>query len=398
MYVSALMRYSALRSIMSEFDIEQLAARIASSESNNYLSGVPLYECIRRELHSMILEGNYPDNCRLPSDKEIASILGVNTRTLAKALNELRDAGLLIRQRAKGTYINLASLESKDALSVNGNQVAVVFDDVNTRLFQNELFISMHKQLSANGFETLFASSSQKAEKQFKDVQAMFLKPDCCGCIFWSIMEIEQVQMLMKMKPRNFPLIILDKKYPEIEHDCVRYDAYKSGREAAQYYLEQGFQNFLFLAPLRSKPFLDLRIKGIRSVLQKESLKVIFHKKNEILDLNKYRRHAIIVNNTESLFLMYNQFQKNNFDLQKISPVAIFCTQFQILPPMPLLQVLFPASELGNKAVEILISRLRGDQSRPKQHLITHQSCTLIKQNDYQFLGNALKYSYEISK
>jgi DNA-binding LacI/PurR family transcriptional regulator len=366
---------------MSAFDIDKLAQRLSSFEGNNYLSGVPLYECIRRVMHSMIQEGELPDGCRLPPDKDLARGLGVNAQTLSKALNELRNSGLLVRQRAKGTFVRAAGAASAAAVPGRGNQVGVVYDTAAHNTFQAELFVTLHNHLAAQGLDILFVSSSMQAEKQFADVQAMFLNPSCCGCIVWSIMSDAQVRALLQSKPRHFPLVILDKEYPGIQYDCVCYDVFEAAREAAQYHIAQGCQKLLFLAPERCQTFSGPKIGGIQSVLGEHPLDILFHRSGDILDLEKYRRHAVVTINCESLHWLCSQYQAAGLDTRNLPPVATFCTATDVLPPMPVLQLLFSPRTLGGKAVDVLLARLRGDTSQRMQFQIGHYACTLKKAN-----------------
>ena len=63
----------------------------------------PLYSQIFLLLRNKILNGEYPNGAFLPSETEIANSFGVSRITAKRALNELAEAGLAVRQRGRGT-------------------------------------------------------------------------------------------------------------------------------------------------------------------------------------------------------------------------------------------------------------------------------------------------------
>jgi GntR family transcriptional regulator len=65
----------------------------------------PLYSQIVLLLRNKILNGEYPNGAYLPSESEIASTFGVSRITAKRALNELAEAGLAVRQQGSGTRV-----------------------------------------------------------------------------------------------------------------------------------------------------------------------------------------------------------------------------------------------------------------------------------------------------
>ncbi len=63
------------------------------------------YVEVYNKLFKMINEGTFPDNCRLPSEPDLAKDLGVSRTTLRQALSLLQDDGLIKNIRGKGNFI-----------------------------------------------------------------------------------------------------------------------------------------------------------------------------------------------------------------------------------------------------------------------------------------------------
>lgn len=63
------------------------------------------YQAIRAELEAKIQSGELAPGARLPTEAELQAQHGVSRATAQKALNELANAGLVVRQRRRGTRV-----------------------------------------------------------------------------------------------------------------------------------------------------------------------------------------------------------------------------------------------------------------------------------------------------
>ena len=72
---------------------------------------VPLYQQLAQRLRRQIAEGTYGQGDRLPSEADLCAQFGVSRITVRAALDQLVDAGLLWRQRGKGTFVTAPLVE-----------------------------------------------------------------------------------------------------------------------------------------------------------------------------------------------------------------------------------------------------------------------------------------------
>lgn len=68
-------------------------------------SGLPLYRQICQRLREAILSGELPEGARLPTERALASELGVNRTTVMNAYNELASEGLIEGHVGRGTLV-----------------------------------------------------------------------------------------------------------------------------------------------------------------------------------------------------------------------------------------------------------------------------------------------------
>jgi DNA-binding GntR family transcriptional regulator len=66
---------------------------------------IPQYQSIRAELEARIQSGELPPGAQLPTEADLQREHGVSRATAQKALNELAQAGLVVRQRRRGTRV-----------------------------------------------------------------------------------------------------------------------------------------------------------------------------------------------------------------------------------------------------------------------------------------------------
>jgi GntR family transcriptional regulator len=70
-----------------------------------FTDGTPLYQQVSAEIRRAIVEGEARPGERMPLAKDLATVLGVNTNTVLRALRELRGEGLLEFRRGRGITV-----------------------------------------------------------------------------------------------------------------------------------------------------------------------------------------------------------------------------------------------------------------------------------------------------
>ncbi len=95
----------------------------------NYQSGEAIYRQIVEQVKYKVATGELKPGQRMPSIRELAKQLKINPRTVVRAYEELRSAGLAVMRQGQGVFItdNQATLPNK----VRKKQI----EDMSRRLF-----------------------------------------------------------------------------------------------------------------------------------------------------------------------------------------------------------------------------------------------------------------------
>src|SRR3984885_3724412 len=84
-------------------------------------ASAPLFEQVAAEIRRAITDGEAKPGERMPLAKDLATVLGVNTNTVLRALRELREEGLLEFRRGRG--ITVAGTPERGAVMTRVNEL-----------------------------------------------------------------------------------------------------------------------------------------------------------------------------------------------------------------------------------------------------------------------------------
>ncbi|OPX32087.1 MAG: hypothetical protein B1H09_01290 [Gemmatimonadaceae bacterium 4484_173] len=68
-------------------------------------SAVPVYEQLKRQIKLGIVSGEYPQNHRMPSIRQLAAQLTINPNTIAKVYRQLESEGFLHSRTGSGFFV-----------------------------------------------------------------------------------------------------------------------------------------------------------------------------------------------------------------------------------------------------------------------------------------------------
>lgn len=91
----------------------------------NPRSSTPIYEQIQLGIKELIIRGALKNGDKMPSVRQLSSILTINPNTISKAYGELEKEGIIEKVRGKGTFVTDNYRES-----INEKKVEYVFKEL----------------------------------------------------------------------------------------------------------------------------------------------------------------------------------------------------------------------------------------------------------------------------
>lgn len=167
-----------------------------SIDSNPELpAGTPLYKHVKYTLLDSIQRGDWRPGEAIPSEKRLAERLSVSIGTLRKAVDELTDERILIRQQGRGTFVALSGARD--------------FSQAFRRLMPTL------SATAANSSHNVSVKALHKTRARKEEAEDLGLAPDA------EVYRI-RLQHLLQDQPVAFEQVIVPAhRFPDLDEDLV---------------------------------------------------------------------------------------------------------------------------------------------------------------------------------
>ena len=194
-----------------------------------------LYRVISDDLRRRIRSGAIAPGARLPSLNELADQWCVNRLTAMKAIEELRDAGLVVSSRARGNFA--AGLCPEDAPEVRSFTVGLlsrVLHPAGYGLYHQSMIAGLYDGLGPVGANLLVLAAGAESPSE---LPAMMQRARADAMIYMGAFEPDILAELLREGP---PAVVLDFDAGDLPVDGIRVDNPEIGRLAMGHLLSLG--------------------------------------------------------------------------------------------------------------------------------------------------------------
>lgn len=338
-------------------------------------SPVAIYTQLVRQLRDKIESGEWRPGARLPSEVELAKENGISRGTVRQALVRLQSDGLLERTPGKGTFV-------ASRTPVTHMLIGVVLP-YERDMLTLEILVGSEKAARQEGYHVIYAATHDDQRIQTQDIQMMREK-GVSGLIIFPTSDVSSDETIARLHAEGFPFVLVDRYFPPLTTDYVVVDNFDGAYQATQHLIELGHRRIGFLSPgsLETTSIRD-RFAGYRQALDDhdlpydEGLFYLYHglmkTESNLAPLQTILRQSdcptafFAVTDLLALRLL-EAAQLEQIDVpDELSIVGFDDIHQSSLVSVPLTTVAQPRIEIGIRAAEILIDRIRGLRTQPAQ-------------------------------
>lgn len=192
----------------------------------NKESNVQINEQIMAQLRYQIINGELEQNSRLPSARELATLLNVNRHTVSKAYKELESEGLITTKQSLGTFVNKnLEIPKKQDLDRFVNTIKEAMEVSNLIGFTSKEFLAMTeyvylREKENNRVKGLFVECNEIALRHYICDISEKLDIDVEGCLIEELNDEE-----IKLKLNDYDLIMTTvAHYPQLNMELKNHN------------------------------------------------------------------------------------------------------------------------------------------------------------------------------
>jgi LacI family transcriptional regulator len=219
-----------------------------------------LYLKIKKDLQKKIEEGYYKKGLFLPYEKKLSNKYKVSLITIKRALFELENEGLIIKQQGKGSYIKKIEIHNsiKSILVILPLSSNIFFYDE----FYGDVWRGMENEANLLGHNLLYTIHSPYSKNKNEFLNSIN-KEQICGVVI--VNEINK-EILFSLQERNIPFILVDYNYGY--YPAIITDNIDGAFEAVNYLISSGHKKIACISiPTFGKSFNE-RIEGYKKALK----------------------------------------------------------------------------------------------------------------------------------
>ena len=351
-------------------------------------SPLPLYYQVKKMIIHEILRKNLQKGDRIPKEIDICKTYDVSRITIRRAIAELVSEKILYRVSGVGTFVN--EMKDEDFLiSEKDRQVALVVPDIED-LAISAIFSGIQATLQGYDYEVIIYSSGRRIDKENTNLSHL-LQSNSTGAIIFPNWGNTNAAQIFELKRQNFPFVLIDRYFHDLETDYVVTDNISGAFEAVSHLIALGHRRIGFIGGPDNSAGNE-RKEGYIRALSEHGI-VLDQNLIATLDKDTYsfpqiepehggyeevRKLMSIKKRPTAIFAASDGFALGAMSAirelglnipQDVAVVGFDNLKYASLLEVPLTTVAQPFYEIGAKAVEILMNKFQ-DKNAPLQKLI----------------------------
>lgn len=328
---------------------------------------VVLYEQMRLKILELINQRNLKAHDPIPSETELAKLFGVSTRTSKEALIALAKEGIVYRMPRRGTFLAETNASKK---RISLGIIVPEMDEYSGKLIEAAV-----QYAAANGAEALLRISGGILQTEESLLQEL-VHQGVNGIILFPGNRKSCGNEVLRLHLDNYPIVIVDRTYREINIPSVYHDHYQGGYDMTAYLLGQGHRRIGFVTEdIEGVMSREDRYYGYVQALMDHGIPVprdlvYTHKAGQSGLAEFLSGHSEMTAVFCANDYLAGETEKACIQSGVKVPEQLSVTGFTDSPiasllPVPLTTVRKPGVELGEAAARLLLERIRHSGTIP---------------------------------
>jgi DNA-binding LacI/PurR family transcriptional regulator len=337
-----------------------------------------LYERVCTHVLEQIRRGTLRPGDRVPSEMELATQFEVSRITSKRALEVLREAGLVERIRGKGTFV-VKRLPDLTGLTVplrptprrEARSIALIVPDM-SEAYGLDLLNAIEERCSDYDVQLVVRRTHGRQTDEEKAVDSLVSTVD--GLIVFPVHGDFYNASLLRQVLDGFPVVLVDRHLSGIPVAAVHTDNVAAARALTTRLLDQGHEHIAFVSPPPvNTSSIEDRLEGFRSAFEgrghpyeltylRSTLPGSTTTESVRADMEVIRAFRDSKPGVTAYFACeYNLARMVDRALGGDRVIACFDSPGDSIGGPPYLHVRQNQTEMGRRAVDLLLAQLGGE-------------------------------------
>lgn len=223
--------------------------------------GEPLYQSIYTDLKHKIITDNYTLQEILPNEKDLAEQYDVSTITIKKAMELLKEDGLIIRKPRKGTIVvsqtplnNPSEADSADSIRPFFGLIITNFTD----FFGAQILRTIINQPDIEFIVRISYGNSELEDRIIEEMLEMGIS----GLIILPSSSEYISPIILELTAKDFPIVVIDRLMDKLPICSVKTDSLSAANELTTYLIKNGHKRIGLITSSSHVTTIDERING----------------------------------------------------------------------------------------------------------------------------------------
>lgn len=332
----------------------------------------PLHVQLANIFKNKIANGDWENGSLIPTEKELCAQFDVARGTVRQALQTLEVDGFLRREQGRGTFVTFGSVVSPSKSAREQMAFIVPYARDSSVL---SMWMGFQKAAERENFSVSFHHVNNDVNQQSRLISSLY-NGGIAGIALYPV-NSDVIEPLEQVVKSGMPIVLIDRYLKNISTDFVMTDHFGGALFGVRYLLDQGHQRVGFVTWLSPAVSMEHRFLGYQQALREREIEpdqrwichVAGYPTIDLSPLRDYltapeRPTAVFAANDQIAIALYRAAASIGLNVpQDLSIVGFDNLDIaeQLAPPLTTIAQAF--EEIGEKAMDVLLKRIRGDNS-----------------------------------